>query len=356
MNNYNKIEVSKIILSNFRKIRVLGVLLVVLGHSVNIYTDFWNVFTSERSSLLLLNLGKYIYSFHMPLFFFMSGGVFSYCYFEKNKNKIQSVLFEKAKKLLVPFLFIGIFYMLPIRYFIGLDEIFKISVLNFLIGIKTGHLWFLWALFNIFILMFILLKYDYRKMILPVYILNIISLKSSNYFMVSSTLKYFLWFYIGFIFYLEKKFIYEKIKDQKSKISLLIKIIIIILLITLTMIKYETFLNSDSLGKLVRYNLKNLIAFLLIIKCYLIFDIFSEKINGKCFEKLDKLGFGIYLLHEPLIYLMISKINPLNWNPYICTIIYFGVSLFLSGLITIIYINRYNFIKGIKNSKNRIQI
>lgn len=348
MNTYNKREVSQKILSNFRKIRVLGVLLVVLGHSVNVYTDFWNVFTSERSSLILLNLGKYIYSFHMPLFFFMSGGVFSYCYFEKNKNKMYSVLFEKAKKLLIPFVFIGIFYMLPIRYFVGLDEIFKMSVLKFLIGIKTGHLWFLWALFNIFILMFILLKYDYRKMILPVYILNIISLKIPNYFMVANTLKFFLWFYIGFIFYLEKKIIYEKIKNQKSKINLLIKIIILLSLVTLAMIKYEFFLNGGALGKLIRYNLKNLIAFLLIIKYYLIFDIFSEKINEKSFENLDKLGFGIYLLHEPLIYLMISKINSLNWNPYICTAIYFGVSLFLSGAITILYVNRHSLIMSSK--------
>ena len=62
-------------------LRGIGALLVLLGHLV-----------PETSKLKF-----YIYSFHMPMFFFISGYLFKY------KNNIKYLIKDKFKKLIIPY-------------------------------------------------------------------------------------------------------------------------------------------------------------------------------------------------------------------------------------------------------------
>jgi fucose 4-O-acetylase-like acetyltransferase len=76
-------------------LRCFAVLLVLLGHSIQ-YTvnDFDSVF-----------LFRLIYSFHMPLFFFMSG-------YLSAKADWQHFLSKRFKTLLIPFFAWACFYSL----------------------------------------------------------------------------------------------------------------------------------------------------------------------------------------------------------------------------------------------------
>lgn len=73
--------------------RGIGIILVILGH------------------IGIGKIGKFIYSFHIPLFFFLSG----YC-FSGNGIDIKDFLKKKVKKLIVPYIFIGIVICIVEKY------------------------------------------------------------------------------------------------------------------------------------------------------------------------------------------------------------------------------------------------
>lgn len=107
----------------------IGIFLVVLGH--------FAVFASS--------LYHYIYLFHMPLFFFISG------MFAKPMS-IKECLVKKAKRLLVPYLFYWIFNHL-IQYtsqtIVFHDFSLRDMNLDILVG---GVLWFLISLWSIYLI------------------------------------------------------------------------------------------------------------------------------------------------------------------------------------------------------------
>jgi len=133
------------------QLKFVGIYLVILAHSgIN------------------QMLHNYIYAFHMPLFFFISGFLFS---FEKIKN-FQSFLRKRSIQLLKPYLFFNImtylFWFFVGRKF-GADSSLDISPFTPLIGIIYGNgtgyyfihapaLWFLPCLFVVEILFYLAFK------------------------------------------------------------------------------------------------------------------------------------------------------------------------------------------------------
>ena len=69
MKNNFKTETSEL----FNRIKVLTTLLVVIAHAARMNTER-GAFHPLQQSLLLAGVANYIYSFHMPLFIFISGG------------------------------------------------------------------------------------------------------------------------------------------------------------------------------------------------------------------------------------------------------------------------------------------
>ena len=96
---YNEITIAK----------GIGILLVVLGHALK-QTGVSNV---PRNALISI-----IYSFHMPLFFVLSGFVsvkiLQYSKMTEYINYIKS----RATRLLIPYFVMGILYM-PLKYFMN---------------------------------------------------------------------------------------------------------------------------------------------------------------------------------------------------------------------------------------------
>ena len=66
----------------------------------------------------------------------------------------------------MPFLTVGLFYSIPIKYLIGNIEKGTLlnSIKDFLIGLNTGHLWYLLMLFDIFILFYLYEKFILKAM------------------------------------------------------------------------------------------------------------------------------------------------------------------------------------------------
>lgn len=74
-------------------VRGMGMILVVLGHSLAVYTDF-------------------IYLFHVPVFFIVSGALF------KSTGNVRADLLKKWKRLYIPNLKYGIIFLLLHNIFV----------------------------------------------------------------------------------------------------------------------------------------------------------------------------------------------------------------------------------------------
>lgn len=168
----------------------IGIILVYLGHSFNlkglvgnsIYSYLWNT----------------IYSFHMPLFFLISG-------FLMNNGKdiqLKKYYTHKIKRILVPYFFINLIDFFPRTLFPNLVNS-KFDIMRvFFYGTKIT--WFIYTLFMIFMIFPFLEKCILKK---DRYYLFGIILILVNYFKVFSKIEifsinvvvgYLLYFYIGY--------------------------------------------------------------------------------------------------------------------------------------------------------------
>lgn len=126
----------------------VGMLLVIFGHAS-----------------LPNEVRKYIYSFHMPLFFCISGYLFNI----KKYDGFNQFLKSKAKSLLIPYIFLSVlnycyYFILKILAH-KFNEISLKPLIGVLVGIRdtewtmcNGTMWFVLALFFCEIILFYIVK------------------------------------------------------------------------------------------------------------------------------------------------------------------------------------------------------
>ena len=196
----------------------IGILLVYLGHSFNLPQLDWNK--------IFVFLGNTVYSFHMPLFFLISGLI-------SNTNSeiiLKNFYKGKIKRLLVPYLFINLVDFFPRTLFPKLvNSEFGGAKEILFYGTKIS--WFVYTLFIIFMIFLFLDKYILKK---DKYYLFGVILVTVNYlkifenieiFSLNKVAMYLLYFYIG---YIVKPIYKEKIKNgigSKNLIFLIIGVI-----------------------------------------------------------------------------------------------------------------------------------
>lgn len=134
----------------------LSMLLVVVGH-----VDLTNI-AYDPSTPIASIIHRIIYSFHMPLFIFISGWLFYYTCIRKEKS-YKDMITSKAKRLLIPFFVFTIVTMALKMAFpqlmhrvVDAEEI--INTFVFFRSNPLGEMWFIIVLFE---LMFMYPLYRY---------------------------------------------------------------------------------------------------------------------------------------------------------------------------------------------------
>lgn len=137
---------------------IWGIILVVMGHSG---------FTNEIIADKLPNLHKWIYSFHMPLFFFISGYLFSLTNKSLSAINAGQFIIKKLKRLMIPYFVLGII-IFCIKYlfagFASVERSFNIGSFFYMFiapsaeNSTMGFLWYLITLFGIFCIVLMLAK------------------------------------------------------------------------------------------------------------------------------------------------------------------------------------------------------
>lgn len=260
----------------FDNLKTLLIFLVVVGHFIQIFID---------DSAVLRTLYLFIYSFHMPLFVFVSG------YFSKNVEKVRDRAFVDIFVLYL--IFNSLYYIT--YYFLGLSAGF--NILN-----PGWTLWYLLSLFTWRILLKDLIKIRY---ILPLSILLsiVIGITDLAHFLsLARTVAFLPFFLIGY-------YTTEDHIKKIQKINILVPIVLIPLIIFLCSFVPDSFdirilsfswpFESLGLDRLVAISQRVFLFVLTIITSVLIIRLMPKRNMY-----LTQIGYStlmIYLLHPYLV-------------------------------------------------------
>ena len=313
--------------------RGIGIFFVVLGHSIK---------QTGVSAGWIRILTYIIYSFHMPLFFCLSGFV-SAKILEMKKAERFSYSVSRARRLLVPYFVIGLLYI-PVK--LKLSDVavqpFEISdIWKLLIGKNPDvSLWFLYILFLIEIICALLVNtYNFRSIWYGSFFLSV-AIYWAN--LDIRTPKYLFFFLMGI--WVRLKFEdsrnagYEDAMDGQDLLAFLAMVTDIFAIIFL----YRTTIT-------VTMMLTSLCGIYLVlwISSRLVYNIDGEKKElGRPARTLLLLGIysmDIYILHEPVMTAVRLVLwNRLGLNYILCTIL-----IFLCALCIPIPVSKW-FIRKIK--------
>lgn len=136
-------------LSHIAFVQTIGPVFVILGHSLNGMPQqgFWYAFTKE-----------WIYIFHMSLFFFISGYLFSFSKGFSMKRTYGEYIKNKCFRLMLPYIFWNLLFFMPKlllnRYLPDDMELSAAYIIKVFLSPRLnvwGHTWFLFALFILFL-------------------------------------------------------------------------------------------------------------------------------------------------------------------------------------------------------------
>jgi fucose 4-O-acetylase-like acetyltransferase len=297
---------------DFDILRITLTILVIMGHAtyythatmfggVNYYSimDAANI-KDAKIHEIVKTITSYIYTFHMPLFFFLSGEVYQY---NTENTKFLELIQKKSMRLLVPFILVFAFYYVPIMFLSGYFNKFNIFLYGQIFFPDACYLWFLGALFCCYILHWIIDKYinlKYAKILLVqcLWVFGIIIWKTLGEFApVGNPFRYFIWFYIGSKWDTVVQSISQCVGKQTQLIIAIVLYIMQIMLWSL----------SEYVGR--GETLVTTISGFLVIP---IFAFGIQRISKyvkedwqPCIRKISSYSFGIYLYSDPLNYLLL---------------------------------------------------
>ena len=304
-------------LTELNILKFYGILLVVLGHVVFTYSPM-SIITPSTPSPILNSVKEVIYAFHMPLFIFASGCIFAWQLEVKKKSMTFVQLFKnKFKRLLIPFYVFGLLMVYPTMVLLGVRDPIHYLIDGFIIVLDPRHLWFVYALFLIFLVFFCLRKICI-KLDIPIWAIVIVALLlycfpiNMIYFQIKNVEQYLIWFTLGYLFT-----IYRPVFKYVA-IAVVCGIGFNIVMPGITPPSYLLKLFNAFIGITVFYILS-------------VNTMWIE--NTKLYQLIVPNSFGIYLFHSMIIYWLEFIAIPYEIPPILLSLGVFAISLTLSYLL-----------------------
>lgn len=315
-------------------IRNICILMLFLYHTFEIYRygSQWYIISEEKSIVATIFISL-VFSWYMPLLFFLAGAS---TYFALKRRNKKEYIRERVKRLLIPFIF-GLVIIVPPQTWLavlskGNRNVSYIQQMKFFftnISDFTGvdgmftpaHLWFILFLFIISVIgIFIIdwLKKERGKVLLRK-LKNIFLSKRSLMFIIififigeifpelggksiAISLELFL---LGYIVYSDEEYLIKIDKEKKS--ALLISIILSIGILPV-FLNYN-FINITLIQEIVIAVLRNSIMITSIISIIGYGRKYLNRSN-KVLIYLNKSSFPIYMLHQTVIIMIAYKLVP----------------------------------------------
>ena len=309
-------------------------IVIVLYHSFLFFGGSW--FTAvepAQNADYLYYIAKWMNTFHIQTFTMVSGFLFYYLGVRKRNSHVHNIL-KRAKRLLVPYFFTCIFWVVPITcYFFhfSVGEVFY----KYVLMASPSQLWFLVMLFMVFCFFEFFgkkMKFRLRELAI-VFIVTVVSgcilsYFNINLFQIAKSVQYILYFYLGgFIYY------------HRDKISMKQ---IIIMIVSAAVLYVGICLMEAMNNTVMDYAVsvaKPAISVLEVSSIYYLFTKLVEKgkakTSGKIYQLLEGNSFGIYLFHQQIIYFTIIWFNGMM-HPIVQAILSFVIATCISLVMSVV--------------------
>lgn len=319
-------------LKDIESMRVITMILVVFAHVTRMYTVNAAI-PQGNTDVFFTAITEWIYTFHMPAFVAISGAVYYFVKRERNAyNDIWIFVKNKAKRLLIPYVFFAIVVVIPTLYYCNLIEgdFWRYIFNTFILVRGPRHLWYLIMLFNLLVIFNLCEKYIFKHkglfLLLSLLVHFLAPYFPINAFQLPDVCSYFLYFMIGYCFQNKR----SCVMGHLSKINKYMISLVLILLTIGIYYFYHTYMFGIVVGPF-------LCSVLGIIFLYIISIIISQKDRLTCssmFKLIDKNNFGLYLFHPMIIYIMFYEIKDYDINQWITVPVIFILSTVLSLMLT----------------------
>lgn len=143
------IQEKKKVLSEVAFFRCIMLFSVVLGHCSIVFTgNNWGGIQANHVPYLA-ELTYWLSTFHTYAFVFISGYLFSYGRYVQGKYRtVKTDVCKRAKRLLVPYAVISLFWAMPIDIFLVGNSVIE-TMKNYVFVLSVAQIWFLVMLFNV---------------------------------------------------------------------------------------------------------------------------------------------------------------------------------------------------------------
>jgi fucose 4-O-acetylase-like acetyltransferase len=318
-------------LDNCYFVKTVLMIVIVFYHSILFWSETWLTEVNPIfKSKTLAVIASWLNSFHVYAFTLVSGYIFYFLKNEKRKyDEFTPFLYGKIKRLIVPYIFVCIAWVIPIGICISnytLSDIMK----KYLLATAPSQLWFLWMLFWVFIFAYFLNNIINKGVIISVivalfsYGLALIGLMLNipNVFCILRSLSFFTFFIIGM-----------KLRQYNGGILNKIPVVVYVFVDISLFAIYKIIDSYEGIVfKLLSVGLKYALNICGAIAAFYILQLLANKINWKdniIFRELSSKSMPMYLFHQQIIYFTIMIFNG-RVNPYINSLLNFVIAIVLS--------------------------
>lgn len=196
-------------------------------------------------------------------------------------------------------------------------------------------------LFNVFLVYYLVEKQlNSRKNIIIVtitlIIAKLISAQIPDIFEINSMMNYLIIFHLGYCTYLYKYKISSLIINILKKYNFII-LISSILTISLILLIKSNIPYIYGITSCIYSIIDIIICIIGIVQIYSIVLIMNKSKYLNYLKEINKYNFNIYLLHEPIIFIVLSYLLPLNINSTVVVCLCLTLSITISILISKFY-------------------
>lgn len=324
----------KAMLSNVSLYKCIMLFSVILGHCCIVFTgNNWGGVKTDYVPYLG-EITNWLSTFHTYAFVFASGFLLAYGRYAQGKYRGKKDVWKRAKRLLVPYVVIAVFWAMPAEMLLlgsGIKETLK----NYVFVLSAAQLWFLVMLFNVWLFFYFTSDLLMR---IPAWIgvmcfvgirLICVFLEKSGLpigvFGISNALRYALLFYLGML--AERQLI------RLNKSWLLCAVFLLIEIGTYAGYNYYAALpNINSYLKEILFTAANVSG---VFLSWLVINCFNcERLTNQAwFSYINQCSMGIYLLHQQLLYISMRVFNVSWLHPVLFIVFNFIIAVAVSMII-----------------------
>ncbi len=251
-------------------------------------------------------IAQWLNTFPVYAFTLISGYLFCYIKYEKKGySRYVPFLIQKAKRLLVPYVFIALIWAAPVHaWFYGPSDLFE----KYVLGTAPSQLWFLLMLFWVFAIFWPISDLAARKPVdgaLTVCALYCLGRVLPNIYCISTGFRYVLFFWLGFVIRRNadlNRFLY------KIPSALYISVHIMLFCVI-------SFLETDTLFlRAVGMGLTELLYCIGAVGAFVVLQRLLSRFSNvrRIVNVFAPYSMTIYLFHQQIVYFSIQKFSDLQ--------------------------------------------